>query len=323
MNGRAIKQLTGLAGLILALSSGGCATYQPATYANDGYYGAPDYGYSSNGSGYYGRYHYDGRYYGNDYYGNHYGNVPAVFIGYALIFGTPYYGYAGCAYWSPYCRWYLPGYGYGFGYGYGYGHGHGYGGYGYGWGRPPYGGYRPPQDTQPKPKPPQHGGNPPQAQQPIVRGRPIRALPGRLAHPESPTPAQTATPPVGTGSAVPPVINPPAVTTPADNLPVPRDVYWRVPANRRLGQPDIPAQRPASREFVRVETDEDNQNRRSPGHNAAPGRNRQPAPPPANDEPAQRAPDAPVHQSPPPARESKPVREKPLRKTSANEDADP
>lgn len=321
MNGRAIKRLTGLAGLLLALTGGGCATYQPAGYSNDGYYGAPDYGNSSNGSDYYGRYYYDDRYYGNDYYGSyHYGNVPVVVIGYTLIFGNPYYGYAGCAYWSPYCRWYFPGYGYGYGFGYGYGYGHGHG-YGYGWGRPAHGGYRPPQGMPAKPKPPRHDN--PSPAQPIVRGRPIRALPGRLAHPESPTSAQSSTPPVGTGSATTPAVNPPVVTSPADNLPVPRDVYWRVPANRRLGQPDIPAQRPVRREFAGVEADDDNPDRRSPGHNAGPGRNRPAAPVPVNDEPAQRAPDAPSRQSPPPAREPKPVREKPLRKTTANEDAEP
>lgn len=316
MNGRAIKRLTGLAGLVLALTGGGCATYYPAGYANDGYYGAPDYGYSGYGSGNYGRYHYDDRYYGNDYYGNdHYSYVPAVVISYTLIFGNPYYGYAGCAYWSPYCRWYFPSYGYGYGYGFGYGHGHGYG-YGYGWGRPP-------QGTRPKPKPPQQD-NPPPAQEPIVRGRPIRALPGRLAHPETPTTAQRATPPVGTGAATPPAVTSPNPTPPADNLPVPRTVYWRVPPNRRLGQPDIPAQRPVAREFVRIEADDDNQGPRSPARNAAPERNRQSAPAPVNDEPSKQMPDAPSRQSPPPpAREPKPAREKPLRKASANEDADP
>lgn len=323
MCGRVIKRLTGLAGLLLALAGGGCVTYYPAGYANDGYYGAPDYGYSGYGSGNYGRYHYDDRYYGNSYYGNyHYGDVPAVVISYAMVFGNPYYGYAGCAYWSPYCRWYFPGYGYGYGFGYGhaYGHAHGYG-FGYGWGRPPHGGYRPPQGTQPKP--PQHD-NPPPAQQPIVRGRPIRALPGRLAHPDAPTAAQMATPPVGTGAAIPPAVNPPNRTPPADSLPVPRNVYWRAPPNRRLGQPDIPAQRPMAREFVRIEADDGNQGPRSPGRNAAPGSNRQSAPAPVNDEPAQQTPDAPPRQSaPPPAREPKPVREKPLRKATANEDADP
>ena len=227
---RGVKPLLNWLGSALLVSGlSGCITYT-GEYTDDGYYGSPTGG-STYSQGYYG-----------DYY---YSAVPTISISYNLSFGYPYYGYVGCRYWSPYCSLFYPGYGYGYGYG---------PGYGFGWGYPPYYGYQPPHRPhhKPKPKPPGEQHNPPPTQQPIVRGRPIRALPGYLAHPKPQQRAQSqlATQPVPNGSSKPVIVTPAA---PA-GTPAQRTTTWRIPVNQRPAAPMVRPDAPAQREDNRTGT---------------------------------------------------------------------
>ena len=293
-----------LAGTLLVLASSGCITYT-GDYTDDGYYGSPDRGNAYNG-GYYG-----------DYY---YSTVPTINISYSLFFGYPYSGYAGCGYWSPYCGWLYPGYGYGYGYGYG-------SGFGFGWGHGPYYGHHP----KPKPKPPHDAPTSPEQQpgQPVVK-RPIRALPGYMARPVQAQRNPTATQPVSTGTPSESVVTAPMVNA------APRTTYWRIPANRQpadpaaergvmpaqrmRAQPEIPSPQPARREYVRFDADGAAVTRIN-GRSAAPAPANKPAP--AADA-AQDSPQTAPERTPRPvAREPKPAREKPMRKATATEDADP
>lgn len=284
-------RLKWLGGALLVLGSGGCITYS-GEYANDGYYGSPDTGNAvAYGSGYYG-----------DYY---YSAVPTINISYNLFFGYPLYGYAGCRYWSPYCSLFYPGYGYGYGYG---------PGYGFGWGHPPYYGYQPPHRPHPKPKPrpPNEQHNPPPTQQPIVRGRPIRALPGNQAHPTPQAPQQAATAPVSTGTRHPAL----PITQPAVEAPAVKTVYWRIPQNRQT----IPAPQPVRRQITRLEADDHPALPRST-NDIAPVRVNAPAPIPVVAAEASED-----RQSTPPqrqVREPKPSRQANPRKVDDNAGEDP
>ncbi len=298
MNRHAKNRGKWLAGALLALASGGCITYS-GDYADDGYYSSPDRGNAYN-DGYYG-----------DYY---YSAVPTINISYNLFFGYPFYGYGGCGFWSPYCGLWYPGYGYGYG-----------PGYGFGWGHGPYYGHQPHHHhkSKPKPTPPQDTPSPPdqQAGQPIVK-RPIRALPGYLARPVQPQRNAAATPPVSTGT-------PSEQAAPATNA-VPRTTQWRIPANQRPAapvagrgnvpaqrlrtQPEIPSPQPVRREYVRLDADEAPPTRAT-GRGAAPAI--------STNRPAPAVATAPERTPSPVVREPKPAREKPIRKATVTEDADP
>lgn len=305
MDGHAKTRCKWLAGALLVLASGGCITYT-GDYADDGYYGSPDRGNAYN-DGYYG-----------DYY---YSAVPTINISYSLFFGYPYSSYAGCGYWSPYCGWLYPGYGYGYGSGFGFGWGHGpY------YGHPPH--HHPPK---PKPKPPHDTPTPPEQPpgQAIVK-RPIRALPGYMARPVQTQRNPAATQPVSTGTPSESI-----VPAPMDDA-APKTTYWRIPANQRQAvpvsgrgtlpargvnaQPEIPNPQPVRREFVRLDAD-GTPVMRITGRGAVPAPATKPAP--AADA-AQDSPQMTPERAPRPvAREPKPAREKPMRKATATEDADP
>lgn len=305
MNRHAKTRGKWLAGALLALASGGCITYS-GDYADDGYYSSPDRGSVYN-NGYYG-----------DYY---YSAVPTISISYSLFFGYPFYGYGGCGYWSPYCGLFYPGYGYGYGPGYGFGLGHG-----------PYYGHQPHHHHKPKPKP-----RPPYEQptipdsgmaSPIVE-RPLRAVPEDSIRARTQWRSRSVTRPVSTGNtAVAIAAAPPPVTNA-----VPKTTLWRIPANQRQDapmagrgnvpaqrlrtQPEIPSPQPVRREYVRLDADEPPVTR-VPVRGSEPVRaNRQsPAVEAVQDVAPERTPRTVV-------REPKPVREKPTRKASATEDADP
>lgn len=228
MHRKIASRLKWLAGTLLALGLSACITYT-GEYANDGYYSAPIRGNAYN-DGYYG-----------DYY---YSAVPTINISYNLFFGYPFYSYAGCRYWSPYCGLFYPGYGYGYGYG---------PGYGFGWGNGPHYGHQNPPHHH-KPKPPHNRPDPVGGGRPIVK-QPNRPLPVNPVRGRPQQQFQSPTPPVSTGSSTQVVTAPPATA----NAPS-KTVYWRIPADQRQAAPivrrDAPVQREDNQpdaEYVQVE----------------------------------------------------------------------
>jgi hypothetical protein len=314
VNGCAKTRCKWLAGTLLVLASGGCITYTgdyyTGGYADDGYYGSPDRG-TAYSSGYYG-----------DYY---YSAVPAINISYSLFFGYPYSSYAGCGYWSPYCGWWYPGYGYGYGYG---------SGFGFGWGHGPYYGHQP-HHHHPKPKPkhkPPHVTPPPPEQPPgqaIVK-RPTRVLPEYTTRPVKAQRIPAVTQPVSTGTPSESIVTAPMAGA------IPKTTYWRIPANRRQAvpvsgrgtlpardvnaRPEIPSPQPVRREFVRLDADAAPVTRIAE-RGTVPVLANKPAP--AADAGRDSPQMAPERAPRPVVRDPKPSREKPARKASVSEDADP
>ena len=188
---------------------GGCVT--APYYADDGYYDAPDDGYTGYDDGSYD----DGGYYDDDRYDDGYYDAPyggGVYFNFNFNLSFGGYGgvipYGNCWCGDAYCDGRHPRYGWGYWpnpyYSY-YGPSYGWPNYGAwpGFGWPYYGGYHPPRP--PKPKPPK----PPKPDYPIVdRDGPLRPGPGwqprvrRAAAVVAPAAAMSAVPaaPVNTAS---------------------------------------------------------------------------------------------------------------------------